>query len=124
MRKASKLESVLLVPETAVITRLTGSGHTYLEVRNGDLEPHLSYNGIPGVVGCWTFFGDMKIHHAVEDGSCCEQADYVAHPTFLCHGCNRRVGFCMGCSDDEPDLCDDCRSTLNYLQKSVLASPV
>lgn len=28
--------------------------------------------------------------------------------TFVCNVCKRRVGWCLGASDDMPDACDDC----------------
>jgi hypothetical protein len=28
--------------------------------------------------------------------------------TFRCPTCKRFVGWCRGCHDDQPDVCDDC----------------
>lgn len=39
-------------------------------------------------------------------------ADAYALPVgvakFFCQGCERWCGYCMGCTDDMPELCDDC----------------
>ncbi len=29
---------------------------------------------------------------------------------FMCHECDRFVGWCLGAADDEPGLCDECWS--------------
>jgi hypothetical protein len=34
--------------------------------------------------------------------------DTACGGTWVCAGCNRLVGFCGGCSDDMPELCDEC----------------
>jgi hypothetical protein len=28
--------------------------------------------------------------------------------TYVCLGCERECGWCFGCGDDMPELCDDC----------------
>jgi hypothetical protein len=52
-----------------------------------------------------------------ENGSCasCKRAavhydgcDTECGGTWTCAGCNRLVGYCCGCTDDMPELCDDC----------------
>lgn len=30
------------------------------------------------------------------------------HAKFFCQGCEHWVGWCKGCADDMPELCDDC----------------
>ena len=51
----------------------------------------------------------MNVIHAAEDGSCCAHYDPAIVPVFECATCHRLVGWCMGCADEFPDDCDDCR---------------
>jgi hypothetical protein len=51
--------------------------------------------------------------HERKDGSCCDHYG-VKDPSFICPECHRRVGYCMGCDDDYPDLCDDCRAKKGF----------
>jgi len=41
---------------------------------------------------------------AIHGGGC----DARCGGTWTCPGCERFLGYCMGCSDDMPELCDDC----------------
>lgn len=43
--------------------------------------------------------------HAKPGPYCCDCYE-VKNPTFICEQCQRRVGYCMGGSEDE--LCSDC----------------
>jgi hypothetical protein len=49
--------------------------------------------------------------HAPDCGPIQCSQDYgapVEETSFSCPGCDRRVGLCMGCCDDNSSLCDDC----------------
>lgn len=37
-----------------------------------------------------------------------KSGERVEHRTYRCAWCRRDVPWCMGASDDMPDVCDDC----------------
>jgi hypothetical protein len=50
----------------------------------------------------------MDVHHAPKCNASCGG-------TYECPGCNRTVGWCFGCWDDLPELCDDCWAIAHQL---------
>lgn len=48
-----------------------------------------------------------RVVHANTDASCCKHYS-ASDATFVCTKCKRRVGWCMGRADDQPNVCDDC----------------
>lgn len=90
-------------PVLEVVTELAATGHVYVKVLDAvgraakSHWEHSTEPGTLGAVGKWSFFTEMKIEQRC---SCCG--------TFLCPGCNQRVGQCDGCDDDYPELCTKC----------------
>ncbi len=107
-------DSLGMDPVLEVVTELSATGHVYVKF----LDPvgraakshweHSTEPGTLGSVGKWSFFREMT---AVHEPHC------SCNPTFLCPGCDRRVGACLGASDDYPELCDDCWNSKQTLEK-------
>jgi hypothetical protein len=41
----------------------------------------------------------------------------IGAASFFCEGCERVCGYCMGCVDDMPELCDDCAAHVEMWRK-------
>lgn len=63
----------------------------------GRCDRHGDYCNDKG--GCPTCIAEA--HHY----DCC---DKECGGAWVCPGCERLVGYCMGCADELPDHCDDC----------------
>lgn len=44
---------------------------------------------------------------------------YPCGGEFLCHGCERVVGYCCGCGDELGELCDDCAVKVWSVRESL-----
>lgn len=94
-----------------VVTEMTATGHVYVREAIESVG-HRRTSTLPGTreaVGCWSIAAFMPIIHGTRNRNCCREYN-VDDPTFLCPECSRRCGYCMGCDDDYPELCADCRA--------------
>ena len=53
---------------------------------------------------------------------CGTQPWYECGGTYTCNRCEREFGWCMGCLDDTPALCDECANVVQADEPSAVAT--